>query len=111
MSAGVFVLGGGAVGSSLGAALAAAGERIVGVHCRDEAHARRVAQLVGATPSAGALSPTLRDAAIVLVCVPDPAVRAVAEQAAAERRCTERQVWLHTAGSRGAEALAPLVRS
>jgi len=114
MRGGVFIIGGGAVGRSLGAALKAAGEPLAGVHCRSRESAAIAAEATGAEPSFGELPEHLDSAECVLVAVPDTALGEVTDRALAAGRCRAHQVWLHTAGALGAEALegiAPDVRA
>lgn len=96
--------GPGRVGSSLAAWMAAAGARLVAVAGRrPEGRAATLAAALGgiATPLAELGG---RGEEVVLVAVSDPALEGVAEALAA----SPPPVALHTAGARGAEALAPL---
>ena len=108
MSAVVFVLGAGSVGSSIGRGLAAAGITVAGVYCRDPEHAAQAAGTVGAPPFSGALPTAIRDANVVLATVPDLAIEPVAERAVEAAVTSDQQVWMHSAGGRSADALALL---
>jgi predicted short-subunit dehydrogenase-like oxidoreductase (DUF2520 family) len=104
----VFILGAGAVGTSLGSALAEAGVLISGAYCRDPDHAYRAAGAIGTTAHSGELPAALGGADVVLVAVPDPAIATVADRALAAELADEKQIWLHCAGGLPAAALAPL---
>jgi predicted short-subunit dehydrogenase-like oxidoreductase (DUF2520 family) len=108
MSRTVFILGAGAVGTSLGRALSEAGWEISGAYCRDPVHAGRSAEAIGTTAYSGDLPAELGGADVVLVAVPDPAIAAVAEQALAAGLTTDEQIWLHCAGGLPATAMASL---
>jgi predicted short-subunit dehydrogenase-like oxidoreductase (DUF2520 family) len=106
MSRTVSVVGAGRVGAALAAALKRAGWPVAAVSCRGAAAAKRAAKFVGAPAM------TAREAAargdVVLVCVPDDALAAVAREIApAVRRGA---LVVHTAGALSSDALAPVRR-
>ena len=98
------LVGPGRVGSSLASWAVAAGARVDAVAGRTAEGAAAVAAELGAEAVAG---PELDSsgADLVLIAVPDPALGGVARDLARRRQAA---VGLHTAGSRGASALAPL---
>jgi predicted short-subunit dehydrogenase-like oxidoreductase (DUF2520 family) len=102
----VFIFGCGAVGSALGRALVRVGVPLAGAHCRTRASATRAASLLGRDVTHGEIPVSLRRADTVVVAVPDPAIRGVAEQLAVH--VVRHQVALHCSGSRSSDDLAPL---
>lgn len=94
----IVLLGSGNVATHLGAALAG---RVVQVWSRTEAHARRLAQQVGAgctaTADIDALAP---DADLYIMAVSDDAIAPLAQRARGRRG-----VWVHTSGTTAAAAL------
>jgi predicted short-subunit dehydrogenase-like oxidoreductase (DUF2520 family) len=99
----VGIVGAGAVGSALGLAISRAGWPVVAVASRDAGRRERFAQAV---PSARAFmeAPAVVDEAeLILLCVPDDAVAAVAESI----RLFSGQAMVHTSGFLGAEVLEP----
>jgi predicted short-subunit dehydrogenase-like oxidoreductase (DUF2520 family) len=99
----VGIVGAGAVGSALGLAISRAGWPVVAVASRDAGRRERFAQAV---PSARAFmeAPAVVDEAeLILLCVPDDAVAAVAESI----RLYSGQALVHTCGFLGAEVLEP----
>lgn len=102
----VAVVGPGRVGGALALALVDAGDRVVAVAGRDgSSSAAAFARLVpGAEPR-----PLDRIAAgvdLVLVTTPDDEVEGVCARVATADAVEEGQRWVHTAGSRGHDALA-----
>jgi predicted short-subunit dehydrogenase-like oxidoreductase (DUF2520 family) len=88
----VFVIGPGRVGSALAGGLASAGETVLALHGRPP------------------YPPTLADAEVVLVAVPDGAIGEVAQALVDSALLSSRCVVLHTAGALGPTALAPAQR-
>ena len=94
------LIGAGRAGTAVGAALAAAGYRLVGVTARSDASRDRVAQLLPAVPVLTADEATKR-ADVVLVAVPDDLIRDVAHTLP----LTGAQYVVHLSGAHG---LSPL---
>ena len=94
----VALIGGGAVGRTLGRLLARAGHRIGAVVCRSEARAREAVDFIGAgTPRT---NPVVDDE-IILLAVPDDAI------APAAARLKTRGHVVHLCGNLPAEILRP----
>jgi predicted short-subunit dehydrogenase-like oxidoreductase (DUF2520 family) len=108
MSEGIFIIGGGAVGTALGRGLVSAGREVAGVFCRTEERAARAATSIGTTPHSGELPHAIRDAQVIVVAVIDPAIGEVVEQALAADLVAENQVWLHCSGALTGRVLDPL---
>src|SRR5689334_15946294 len=94
------LIGAGRAGTALGAALAAAGQPLVGVTARSDASLERAARLVPAVPVLTADEVTER-ADVVLVAVPDDLIQDVARTLP----LTSAQYVVHLSG---ADGLAPL---
>jgi predicted short-subunit dehydrogenase-like oxidoreductase (DUF2520 family) len=106
----VAIIGGGKLGTSLGAALRRAGHEVSAVTCLRKASARESARLIGrAAPfTDNARAAELGD--IVFICLPDRTIAAAAnELARAAIRFSGKTVF-HTSGALPASALAPLRR-
>jgi predicted short-subunit dehydrogenase-like oxidoreductase (DUF2520 family) len=88
--------------------LAASGVEVVGAHCRSESSAARASTATGIAVTHGTSLPDTSAAEVVVVAVPDPAIRSVAEQLAASGAVSGHQVVLHCSGARSSEELAPL---
>lgn len=104
----VAVVGAGAVGTALAHRLADCGYPVRAVLSRSNASARALAERVGAavgTNEAAALPAEVR---LVLICVPDDAIEAVAGDLAVVDHPWTHTIVGHTSGARTAEALAPL---
>ncbi|HEY9336482.1 MAG TPA: Rossmann-like and DUF2520 domain-containing protein [Kribbella sp.] len=97
------LIGAGRAGTALGAAMAAAGHRLVGVTARSDASRERAARLLPAVP---VLTPdeVTRSADVVLVAVPDDLIRDVAHTL----RLTSAQYVVHLSGAHGLAPLAGL---
>jgi len=93
------LIGAGRAGTALGAAMAAAGHRLVGVTARSDASRERAARLLPAVPVLTADEVT-RSADVVLVAVPDDLIRDVAQTLP----LTRAQYVVHLSGAHG---LAP----
>jgi predicted short-subunit dehydrogenase-like oxidoreductase (DUF2520 family) len=97
------IIGGGAVGTTLGLALTRAGWPIHAVASRDPGRRARFASLVeGARPFAEAQA-LIEEVELVIVAVPDDAIGPLA----ASVRLYGGQAMVHTSGALGAEVLAP----
>jgi predicted short-subunit dehydrogenase-like oxidoreductase (DUF2520 family) len=94
------LIGAGRAGTALGAALAAAGHRLVGVTARSDASRDRAARLLPAAPVLTADEVTTR-ADVVLVAVPDDVIHDVAQTLP----LTSAQYVVHLSGAHG---LSPL---
>jgi predicted short-subunit dehydrogenase-like oxidoreductase (DUF2520 family) len=94
------IIGSGRAGSALGAALASAGHPVTGVTARSRASLERAARLLPGVP---VLSPgeVTAQADIVLLAVPDDAIRAVA----ASLELTAEQYVIHLSGAHGTAVL------
>ena len=90
------LIGAGRAGTAVGAALAAAGHRLVGVTARSDASRDRVAQLLPAVPVLTADEVTQR-ADVVLVAVPDDLIQDVAQMLP----LTSAQYVVHLSGAHG----------
>jgi predicted short-subunit dehydrogenase-like oxidoreductase (DUF2520 family) len=101
----IAIVGSGRVASSLGRLLRDRGAPVVGIASRDLNHARAAAEFIGVKAVALETIPGL--ARRVLIAVSDDAITEVAIRLA--NAGFERGIALHTAGSRGPEALAPLI--
>jgi len=110
------IVGAGRVGQTLGRALRQRGYRIAAVVDLTPRLAQAAARFIGggsAMSSSGAdkLHAGVAAAETVLVSVPDPKIRAVAQWlAGVDREGWRGKVVLHTSGSRSARELAPLKR-
>jgi len=108
MSDKVFIIGCGAVGTSLGKAFKDAGNRIIGIFDTEPAQARVAAGILGVEAFGGALPDVIKDADMILVAVPDSAIEQVASLAQAEELYAPQQVWVHCSGRLTSTALSPL---
>ncbi|MBI3082394.1 MAG: NAD(P)-binding domain-containing protein, partial [Gemmatimonadetes bacterium] len=105
MATTVGIIGAGRAGVSLGLALARA-DYLVRLHSR---RARPVPTPL--TLTSGPMPSWLAEVEVIILAVPDDAVRAVATKLAATRLVTETQVVLHLSGALAREALSPLEAS
>jgi predicted short-subunit dehydrogenase-like oxidoreductase (DUF2520 family) len=103
----ISLVGAGRVGGALAVRLDRAGYRILTIVSRRLSGARRVARLARAAGATRSLRRLPGDAGAIVVAVPDGAVRSVATSLSERGDWTGRVV-LHTCGSLGPEALAPL---
>jgi predicted short-subunit dehydrogenase-like oxidoreductase (DUF2520 family) len=104
----VGVVGAGRVGAVLGAALTAAGHKIVAASGRSAASRRRIAELL---PTAAVLPPdevTAR-AGFVILSVPDDALAGLVAGLAETGALGPAQIVAHTSGAHGLGVLAPAV--
>jgi predicted short-subunit dehydrogenase-like oxidoreductase (DUF2520 family) len=97
------IIGAGAVGTALGAALSRAGWPVVAVASRDEGRRERFRALVPGVRAFAEAAALLDDAELVLLTVPDDAI----ERLAGELRLYGGQALVHTSGVLGAEVLEP----
>lgn len=101
------VIGAGRVGAVLGAALTAAGHRVVAASGVSTASTARIARLLPDTRQRSVLA-VARDATdLLLVAVPDDALTAVVTGLADSGALRPGQVVAHTSGAHGLAALAP----
>ncbi|MFD4205165.1 Rossmann-like and DUF2520 domain-containing protein [Micromonospora tulbaghiae] len=103
----VGVLGAGRVGAVLGAALAAAGHRVVAASGASGATRARLALLLPQTPHRTASEVALAATDLLIVAVPDDALAGVVADLAASGALRPGQVVAHTSGAHGLAALAP----
>ena len=99
----VGIIGAGAVGTALGAALHRAGWPVVAVASRDEGRRERFRALVPTARAFAEAAPVLDEAELIILAVPDDAIPGLA----AELRLYGGQALIHTSGVLGAEALEP----
>ncbi len=104
----VFIIGCGAVGSSLAVAISRTDLSVSGVFDLREDRCAELALQIGGCAHFGELPEITASAQIVIVAVPDGSIADVAARAAADGACSRDQVWLHCSGLNGAEILAPL---
>lgn len=102
------VVGAGAVGTALALRLADRGYPVRAVLSRTPDEARALADRVGAAVGTDDAAALPNDVRIVLLCVPDDAIAAVADRLAALDHPWARTVVGHTSGARTAAVLAPL---
>jgi len=99
------IAGGGRLGQALGRLLREKGEPVAAVACRELDHARAAAAFIGDDVAAVCYAELPRRAGRILIAVPDDAVASVAALLAASGF---EGLALHTSGTLGLEALAPL---
>ncbi len=97
------IVGAGSVGSALGVALTRAGWPIAAVASRDAVRRERFKELVGGTRAFVEVTPLLDEVELIILAVPDDAIRSVAEGI----RLYSGQALIHTSGALGAEVLEP----
>ena len=97
------IIGAGAVGTALGAALHRAGWPVVAVGSRDEGRRNRFRSLVPGVRAFAEATPVLDEAELILLAVPDDVI----PELATELRLYGGQALVHTSGVLGAEALEP----
>jgi predicted short-subunit dehydrogenase-like oxidoreductase (DUF2520 family) len=108
----VALVGAGALGTALAGRLHACGVPVCAVLSRTEARAEALAQRVGAPVASADLAALPPAARVVLLCVPDDAIDAVAARLAEGRHAWAGVLVAHTAGARPAlPALAPLAEA
>ncbi|BCJ59854.1 Rossmann-like and DUF2520 domain-containing protein [Micromonospora endophytica] len=103
----VGVIGAGRVGATLGAALAAAGHRVVAASGMSGASQARLALLLPAVSRRSAASVALAATDLLLIAVPDDALAGVIADLAADGALRPGQVVAHTSGAHGLAVLAP----
>ncbi|MEO8274161.1 MAG: DUF2520 domain-containing protein [Chloroflexota bacterium] len=99
----VGIIGAGAVGTALGAALYRAGWPVVAVASRDEARRERFRSLVPGARAFAEAPAILDEVELIILAVPDDAI----ERLAGELRLYGGQALVHTSGVLGAEVLEP----
>lgn len=97
------IIGAGAVGTALGAALHRAGWPVVAVASRDAARRERFRSLVPGARGFAEAPAILDEVELLILAVPDDVI----EQLAGELRLYGGQALVHTSGVLGAEALEP----
>jgi len=97
------IIGAGAVGTALGAALHRAGWPVVAVGSRDDARRERFRSLVPTVRAFVEAAPVLDEAELIILAVPDDAIG----ELAGELRLYGGQALVHTSGVLGAEVLEP----
>jgi len=97
------IVGAGAVGTALGAALSRAGWPIAAVASRDPGRRDRFRSLVPAARGFAEANALLDEVELIVLAVPDDAIPALA----AELRMYGGQAMVHTSGALGAEVLEP----
>ena len=105
----VFVVGSGAVGTSLGKALRNAGRDIIGIYDIDARAARQASEILGVQGFGGALPDIIKEADTVLVTVPDHVIEQVVSLALAEEIYGSRQIWIHCSGHLTIDVFRPLL--
>ncbi|MFV2116709.1 Rossmann-like and DUF2520 domain-containing protein [Micromonospora sp. LOL_025] len=103
----VGVVGSGRVGTVLGAALAAAGHRVVAVTAGSGASRARAALLLPGVPRRSTAAVARAAADLLLVAVPDDALAGVVAALADGGALRPGQVVAHTSGAHGLAVLAP----
>ncbi|GIJ34104.1 Rossmann-like and DUF2520 domain-containing protein [Micromonospora sediminimaris] len=103
----VGVIGAGRVGATLGAALAAAGHRVVAASGASGASRARLALLLPTVPRRSATEVARAATDLLLVAVPDDALTEVVAALAADGALRPGQVIAHTSGAHGLAVLAP----
>ncbi len=104
----VFVVGSGAVGTSLGKAVKDAGREIIGIYDIDARAARSASEIIGVQGYGGALPDIIKEADTVLVTVPDHVIGQVISLAVAEEIFSSRQIWIHCSGHLTIDVFKPL---
>ncbi|MFV2099524.1 Rossmann-like and DUF2520 domain-containing protein [Micromonospora sp. LOL_024] len=103
----VGVIGAGRVGAALGAALTAAGHRVVAATGHSGASQARLALLLPTVPRRPAASVARAAIDLLLIAVPDDALAGVVANLAAGGALRPGQVVAHTSGAHGMAVLAP----
>ncbi|MGN9778525.1 Rossmann-like and DUF2520 domain-containing protein [Micromonospora sp. H33] len=103
----VGVIGAGRVGAVLGAALAAAGHRVVAAAAVSGASRARLALLLPSVPRRSATSVARAATDLLLLAVPDDALAGVVTGLARSGALRPGQVIAHTSGAHGLAVLAP----
>lgn len=100
------VIGAGRVGAVLGAALAAAGHRVVGAYAVSDASRQRAAALLPGVPLDG-IPELIAQADLAVLAVPDDALAGLVAGVATTTGWPAGQLVLHTSGRVGTSVLAP----
>lgn len=104
----VALIGAGALGSALTRRLADVGYPVRAVFSRTETTARRLADQVAAPLAGTDLADLPTEIPLVLCCVPDDAIAAVARRLATTQTAWSGRIVAHTSGALTASILAPL---
>jgi predicted short-subunit dehydrogenase-like oxidoreductase (DUF2520 family) len=107
---GIGIIGAGRVGASLGAALRAEGHAITGAYAVSEGSRARAAQMLPEVPLLE-VDRIVERSELVLLAVPDDQLGPLAAGIAATGLAPGGQIFAHTSGLHGIEALAPLERT
>jgi predicted short-subunit dehydrogenase-like oxidoreductase (DUF2520 family) len=99
----VFIIGCGAVGTSLGFALRKAGRDVVGIYDIDSRQARKSSEIIGTRGFGGALPEMVKTADTVVVTTPDKNIEHVVALVQAEELYSENQIWIHCSGHLSAD--------
>lgn len=104
----VFVIGSGAVGTSLAYALHKAGRDIIGIYDVDTCQAGEAARIIGTQGFGGALPEIVKDADTVVVTTPDHSIEKVVSLVEAEELYSDNQIWIHCSGHLTAAVFDPI---
>jgi predicted short-subunit dehydrogenase-like oxidoreductase (DUF2520 family) len=104
----VYIVGCGSVGTALALAFLRRGVAVAGAHCRTPAGASRAGRATGLEVTSGSVPSSIPPAATVLLAVPDPAIRDVADALRERGALSARQVVLHCSGARSSAELDAL---
>lgn len=104
----VTIVGAGAVGAALARRLVAVGGTVAAVLSRTKARARRLAEQVDAPVASSELADLPPSSRLVVCCVPDGAIGAVASELSDVLHDWDACVAAHTSGALTARVLAPL---
>jgi len=105
------IVGAGAVGCSLAAALAERGLTVAAVASRTEASARRGAELGGAPLATTDVARAAREGDVVVLSVPDDAIAEVCRAVTAGGGFAKGDVAIHLSGALGSKVLEPARRA
>lgn len=104
----VFIIGAGAVGTTLAAKLMHARVPVAGVHGRQTSLSEQASAVSGVLGSTGPLPAIVSESEVVIISVRDTRIPEIAQKLVDEKRLRPEQVLLHTSGNRAAaEMLAP----
>jgi predicted short-subunit dehydrogenase-like oxidoreductase (DUF2520 family) len=106
---GISVIGAGRLGRALASRLRERGWHIHSVVTRSEATARRAVRSIGSGQAKAGLTREVLLAPVILIAVPDSAIHEIARELASfESEGLGKHVILHTSGTLGSDALAPV---
>ncbi|MBN2804875.1 MAG: DUF2520 domain-containing protein [Deltaproteobacteria bacterium] len=104
----VFIVGSGAVGTSLGKALKNAGREITGIYDINSIAAKNASEILGVQGYGGALPDIIKNVDTVLVTVPDHIISQIVSLALAEELFSSSQIWIHCSGHLTTSVFEPL---